>query len=231
MRSSFSRFRCVQHDEPLRSGGYRCMPVAPIIVARHAMDPISGLGSAVYAPSWMSSAPAIPSSSPTGQVPASTPMDSVDLSSTVDASSPSITYDANLAGLFQSDPSLAQDLADGTAAAQFGFDNQVLSNDDTLTSSPPASATTSTAAGGSSATNDGAISFSPDQRAELASLGSESQFSSSMLTGSTAALGATSAFFVGSSMSQLLMAQGAAALAYLTPQAAATAGVVVDAAA
>jgi hypothetical protein len=116
----------------------------------------------------------------------------------------------------------------------FGYTNSVLANDDTLKAAPPASAATPTAAVAPAATTPAAkaaATATPTQKVELGNLQWESQLANALLPATSLLGGASSVFFSGGSMANLLNTQGTAAMAYLTPQGAPPLGSVVNASA
>jgi hypothetical protein len=168
------------------------------------MDSISGVSSTTYLPQSTAST----STSTSTPVSVPVPADSVTLSDASDAASSGVySPDAGFTSLLQADPGLAQDYA---ADSQFGFDNPTLSSDDTLS---PSEDTTNTSA--SSDVEAAAV------KTELSALNFTGGVASALLGGMQ---NSSSVFFMGASMSNLLTANGSAALAYLTPQAASTSG-------
>jgi hypothetical protein len=152
-------------------------------------------------------------SAPSTDAPATTAVDSISLSG-ADASNLANIYsapDPAFAALLQSDAALAQDYADASQN-QFGFDDPVLASDDTL----PAAGQPSTASSPTATTD----SVTVDQKVALGALTFEGSVTSALF-GASSSADANSIVFMGSSMNSLLTANGTAALAYLTPQAAA----------
>jgi hypothetical protein len=168
------------------------------------MDGISSIGATAYFPSSAQ----INTVSPPVTVPQ---VDTVTLSGDDPSSSGAANVyspDAGFTALMQTDPGLAQDYA---ADAQFGYSNDVLASDDTLTSTDQSATTQST-------TTDDSATLAA--KVDLSTL----NFNGSVASALFGATDASSVFFTGASMSNLLTSQGSAALAYLTPQAAAQSG-------
>jgi hypothetical protein len=180
------------------------------------MDSIAPINSSTYVSvaSSQSSQPPVAPNTPVA--------DSISLSG-VDASNLAGIYaapDPTFAALLQSDAGLAQDFAI-SSQAQFGFDDTVLATDDTL----PAAAQTATTPLGDSSTDSVAVA----QKVALGALSFEGGVAGALFGAQSSAEPST-LFFMGSSMNSLLTANGTAALAYLTPQAA-SAGASVNASA
>jgi len=170
------------------------------------MDGISGVGTpgTAYVPQFTATSAARSPSAPSA-------VDTVTLSGDDPSSGGASTVyspDAGFTALMQADPGLAQDYA---ADAQFGYSDDVLASDDTLTSTERVAAT-------DTAVSQDALATA--QKVDLSTLNLTGGVASALFGASDA----SSVFFTGASMSNLLTSQGWAALAYLTPQAAAQSG-------
>lgn len=194
------------------------------------MDSISPVGIASYIP------PLAPITTSTVASPlVSPPTDSVAISGAsaggLDQTGLYPAPDPAFAAFLKSDPALAKDFAAGSVNP-FGFDNGVLSQDDTLASSPSASTAGSSGAAATPPTASSlaarGLAAMAAESINLATMASTVPVSSPLtnaLFGITSPTPAdpSAVFFSGGSMANLLNAQGSAAMAYLTPQAQAAA--------
>jgi hypothetical protein len=173
------------------------------------MDPITPLGT----PTYLNPPPTSTASQSPAPATPSVPVDSISLSE-ADADNLANIYsapDASFVTLLQNDPELAQAYS-LSSQDQFGFDDLVLSTDDTLPAASPSS-TTATAA---PSTESAAV----DQKVALGALAFDGGVTAALF-GTQSSADPSAIFFMGASMNNLLTARGTAALAYLTPQAAA----------
>jgi hypothetical protein len=120
--------------------------------------------------------------------------------------------------------------------AAFGYTNSVLAYDDTLKTRPtsttpvvPASTPTTTSTTTAAGTAAALAAATTAQKVELGNLAWDSDIATALFASSAPDATTGAAFFTGATLVGLLSTQNAAALAYLTPQATAPAGTIINA--